>query len=298
MDFHAFALPSGRWLGIFVGFRDGFLWPLILLFLCEVSVAAERFRLSVPAESPLNPVVCFEVYVPDGLPSGHPVLLLVPGCNGKGGEFLDSREWTDFADREGAVLLAPTFRTNLREIRERSGYYYPGIWSGKAVLDALEELQRRVPIRMDKIFVFGFSAGAHFAHRFALWRPDRVGAFVAYSAGWWDFPDERLKTVPALILCGEDDPRLNASLAFAQKGLVLGCPWIWRSYPGTGHELTEEVTRMARVFLAHYLRGEPDSPVVGDAQTYRHCAAGEEPPAICRVVLPSREIAAVWEGKP
>lgn len=278
-------------------------FPLLACVLFGQTVlGSERFNISVPTKSPLNHIVLFDAYVPDaGSGSPRHVLLLVPGYNGNGAALL-ARDagWTEFAEMEGVVLLAPTFKTNLDEIRQRQGYYHPEHWSGQAVFDALEELGQRASVKTEKIFLFGFSAGAHFAHRFALWRPDRAGAFVAYSAAWWDEPTMAVKDVPALIMCGEEDLRLNASLTFAQKGLALGCPWIWRSYEETRHEITPEVLEMARVFLRHYIRNDETHPVVGDIQDFRICAPedAESLPAICRVVLPSKKIAEVWAQSP
>ncbi len=276
---------------------------LIFILCGQASVTAERLRFTVPTESPLNSGVSFEAYLPSlrEPEAQRAVLFLVPGYNGEGSWFLSSEHgWTAWADREGVILLAASFRTNLEEIHSRRGYYYPDQWSGRAALDAVEELSRRTPVQKGKVFLFGFSAGAHFVHRFALWSPERVGAFVAYSAAWWDEPNERLREVPGLIMCGEEDLRLNASLAFAQKGLLMGCPWIWKSYSGIGHELTPAINEMARGFLSHYMRGEKDEPLIGDIQTFRICQSSEAEnvPAICRVVLPSRKVASLWEEKP
>lgn len=281
-------------------------WGGVLAVFVGTGWAGERMRFEVETPSRLNPQVVFEAYVPAGQENGigRPLLFLVPGYNGNGGAFLiPDAGWLAWADREKVVLLTATFWTNPEEIQARRGYYYPEEWSGEAVFAAVKEVAARTPVRGDSLLLFGFSAGAHFVHRFARWAPGRVGAFVAYSAGWWDEPNARMKTVPALIMCGEDDPRLNASLAFAQAGLVLGCPWIWRSYPQTGHAITPEVNEMARVFLAHYAQ-EPEVrkkavSLVGDAQTFHLCSRleAEGLPAICRIMLPSREIADVWKEK-
>jgi dienelactone hydrolase len=40
----------------------------------------------------------------------------------------------------------------------------------------LEQVGKEAGVQTDKILIFGFSAGAHFAHRFALWKPERVKA--------------------------------------------------------------------------------------------------------------------------
>lgn len=183
------------------------------------------------------------------------VLMLVRGYNGSGKAWITGENaWTRFADREGMILLAPTFKTDVQEVHSHKGYYYPELWSGKATLEALRQLHERTGADVKKILLFGFSAGAHFTHGFALWKPGRVKAFVAYSGGWWSKPTAALRDVPALILCGEADPRLEPTLEFFQEGAALHLPWIWRSYAGLGHEMRPEIIRMSEAFLAYYAK--------------------------------------------
>lgn len=223
------------------------------------------------------------------------VLLLVPGFNGSGQALLDGR-WAEFADECGLLLLAPTFHANAEEIQRREGYYYPELWSGAAIEQALAELTRREKVNTDKILIFGFSAGAHVAHRFALWKPARVKAFVAYSAAWWDRPTTKLRAVPALLMCGEQDDRLGATREFFERGLKLELPFVWRAYRGTGHQMTPAVQRMAEAFLRHYACSAKGEPQAGDVQTYRFVPAAQsnEIPSAVRIVLPSRAVAEVW----
>ena len=261
--------------------------------------------------------VPFFVFLPENLSRDASVLVLVPGYNGSGRDMLDAG-WTEFAEREGLVLLAPTFETNVGELRRAEGYYYPEQWSGAVVEAGVRELERREGVDTRKILIYGMSAGAHFAHRFALWKPESVKAFVACSAGWWSEPTEKLSGVPALIMCGESDPRYRATLEFFDKAIAVGLPWVWRSYRYTGHDLTPAARRMAEVFLAHYAKemrklrcarsslspdpeaaasGKSQDWLWGDRQTYRWVGADqadEIPPAV-RVKLPSKEVAEVWE---
>jgi predicted esterase len=136
-------------------------------------------------------------------------------------------------------------------IATRPGYYYPEQGSGAEVERMLEQVGKETGVQTDKILIFGFSAGAHFAHRFALWKPERVKAFVAYSAAWWSEPTEALREVPALIVCGEADrPRFEPTKEFFERGQALGLPWVWRSYEGVGHTLTPRIRDLAEAFLA------------------------------------------------
>lgn len=238
------------------------------------------------------------------------VLALIPGYNGDGRAMID-KAWSEFADREGLVLVAPTFKTTKEEVHSGKGYYYPAQWSGEVVLEAVRriaetEKKKGIDIETDKILIFGFSAGAHFAHRFALWKPGRVRAFAAYSAAWWGEPTAEARRLPGLIMCGEADPRHEASREFMAKAQALGLPWIWRGYRHTGHEMTPDVIRMAQAFLAHYAH-PPDSqpstfnaqpPLIGDTQSYRFYSADSAEAALipedARVELPSPAVAKAW----
>ncbi|MEI6073687.1 MAG: dienelactone hydrolase family protein [Verrucomicrobiae bacterium] len=236
-----------------------------------------------------------------GIPTG--VLLLVPGYNGSGSAMLDER-WSRFADEHGLVLLAPTFQTTPEQLKKEKGYYYPEQGSGGQVEAALAEVRRKTGVKTDQVLIFGFSAGAHFAHRFALWKPERVRAFVAYSAAWWSEPKASLRPVPALIMCGETDERYEATRAFFEKALALHLPWVWRSYKNTGHQLTPAIRLMAEVFLAHYAgetssrettQSDSDGDVFyGDIQTYRVVPDKDSIPEEVRVELPSQTVAETW----
>lgn len=269
---------------------------ILLLLVFPVAVFGEVGKFEVPAVG-RAPSVAFYYRVPDSRAVG--VLLLVPGYNGSGEAMLDGR-WSRFADEQGLVLLAPTFQTSPEELKKGQGYYYPEQGSGLQMERALSELARKTGVKTDRILIFGFSAGAHFAHRFALWKPDRVAAFVAYSAAWWSDPNASLKNVPALIMCGEADERYEATRAFMEKALALHLPWVWRSYKNTGHQLIPAVRFLAEAFLAHYggcLSDEGKEAILfGDIQTYQVVPAAEREtiPEQVRIALPSESVAEAW----
>jgi pimeloyl-ACP methyl ester carboxylesterase len=256
-------------------------------------------EVRVRTASRLNPDVVFHYRLPGAKPYAG-VLVVVPGFNGDGRDWLrDGGGWAEFAEQEKLVLVAPTFKTNEEEIHARHGYYYPEEWSGKATLETLDRIHRETGVDVRKVLLFGYSAGAHFTHRFANWRPDRVRAFVAYSAGWWDAPSPALRGVPALVMCGEDDPRFGATREFMRKAQALHLPWLWRSYAGTDHEITPAVRRMAEAFLGACQRGGEAKALAGDLQTYEvFPQGGDEAEAIpeeLRVALPSRGVAEIWK---
>ena len=286
---------------------------IALWFMFSIRVAGaevdtlKTVKISTPSE--LNKEAVFWYRAPLG---GAPVglLMLVPGCNGDGrGMLNESGPWARFADEAHLVLVGPTFKTTLEEVHSRQGYYYPELWSGAATLKALEQIRAQTGVRSNKVLIFGFSAGSHFAHRFALWKPEKVAAFVAYSAGWWDEPKASLRDTPGLIMCGEADERFDSSFAFFVQGRRLGLPLIWRGYTGMGHELKPQVLKMAQTFLGYYAqqqkleqvarRRQPSgTPFIGDIQSYRFYPESSPEaahiPLESRVGLPSLELAKVW----
>ena len=267
----------------------------LMLLCCVLSAAEEQWAVSSHGMD-----VPFISWQAEGAKAGAGVLVLVPGYNGKGEEMLDPR-WKEFAAKNGLVLLAPTFRAEGQENNGGKGYYYPEQGSGEVMEKALAEVTRRTGVATDKVLFFGFSAGAHYVHRFALWKPQQVKVFVAYSAGWWSEPTAQVRNVPALVMCGEADERYAATWEFFKKGQRLGSPWVWRSYKETRHVLTPAVRGMAEVFLAHYAGIERQAgvagPLYGDIQTYRSVGrAGRETiPEEFRIELPSAAVAEVWE---
>ena len=281
---------------------------LVLLLDCGVTSAGNIDEVQITSKSPVDPQVEFYFRLPEkvngkisaSLKEG--VLLLVPGFNGDGRMFLQEPIWTHFADQEDLILVSPSFHTTLEEIQANEGYYNPKLWSGDATLSALDKIAAKTGAKTDRILIFGFSAGAHFTNGFVLWKPERVKAFVCYSAAWWQAPTAALHDLPGLVMCGEDDERYNASLAFMRQGQELGLPWIWRSYKGTEHVMTPKIAKMAQAFLAHYARDVKPfrtGGIIGNMQTYEYFdekspEAGKIPKDL-RITLPSKTVAEVWK---
>ena len=197
-----------------------------LLTLCcgHFSAAEEQWAVTSRSQSTL-----LETWRAERVNVAVALLVLVPGYNGCGERMFDTR-WKVFAEKNGFVLLAPTFKAEGME-NNHGKDYYPEQGSGKILEDGIAEAGRRYGVQTEKVLFFGFSAGAHVSHRFALWKPDRVEAYVAVSAAWWSEPTEKMRDVPALIMCGEDDPEVRAQ------------PRIFQERPGAGLPVGVEVVR-------------------------------------------------------
>jgi len=78
--------------------------------------------------------------------------------------------WSVLAEREDVIVLAPIAAGS-------QGGWVPDR-DQPAIACALAELARRYPIDLDRRYLWGFSAGAHFGHALAL---GNAGRFAAYA---------------------------------------------------------------------------------------------------------------------
>jgi pimeloyl-ACP methyl ester carboxylesterase len=179
------------------------------------------------------------------------ILVLVPGCNGDGEAMATDANWLRFAEEKRLMLVGLSFASEINALHNGTGYYYAAEGSGKLLLDALDRLTAK-PL---PVLLYGFSGGAHFTARFAEWRPGRVAAWCAYSAGWWDAPAPSASRPFGIVACGESDERLGASLFYFKAGRAVGRPWLWVGVPGSAHVEDARVAAFARETFAAVLDG-------------------------------------------
>ncbi len=177
------------------------------------------------------------------------VLVLCPGCNGNGKEWIQDPLWQQFARDHNLDLIGISFASPVSLLTSGRGYYYPEQGSGRLLLDGVAQaFHQELPL-----ILYGFSGGAHFTAGFTDWKPERVTAWCAYSAEWWDKPVTSDSNPPGLVICGENDERLGASLMFFKEGRVLGKPWLWITAPRTGHSIFAPAEGFVRDYFAAIL---------------------------------------------
>jgi pimeloyl-ACP methyl ester carboxylesterase len=255
----------------------------------------------------------------------HRLLYICPTYNGdaelvirgeKGNEAL-----INLAEERGWFVLSGTFKQQGGEVRDRkASYYYPEGFSGRAVVEALEQVAKKYPVDPNRILMQGLSGGAQFVHRFAIWAPDRVTAVAINSCSWFDAPNAKCNQVAWLVTIGESDPSFANTLEFVDQLREVGAAPLFRSYLGMVHEGSEAVTRLNLAFLRFYdehTRHElgqrrssltrPEEllamkaeamPFVGDSQDWKYAPNTEENreniAEDSRIFLPSEEIARLW----
>ena len=109
-------------------------------------------------------------------------------------------DWRPLAERHGFVLVVPEFPEsefkgaagyNLGGLVDRNGEAGPRAVSAFAAIEPLfDDVRARYGLTTNAYFLYGHSAGAQFAHRFALFGfGPRARATIAANAGWYTFPD-------------------------------------------------------------------------------------------------------------
>lgn len=190
-----------------------------------------------------------------GLPSNGnetAVLVLCPGTNADGANFLKEAPWVEFAQNHKLGLVTLRYTSDPEKLHgaERQGYYWPDQGSGQALLD---EIKRKYGKDLP-ILIFGFSGGAQFTGRFIEWAPDRILAWAAYSAQFWDKPSEKMTRARGIVACGDlDGLRWHPSFSFFYAGRELGLPWVWISRPQTGHARSGKLEEFIRMFFEEEL---------------------------------------------
>jgi len=156
-------------------------------------------------------------------------LLVVIHGSGRNHQLVRDR-FISFADRFGYILLSPLFPCGITDSNDRDSYKYfttDKVQYDKVLLAMIDEMSDRLHLEIDNYFMFGFSGGAHFAHRFFYLHPDKLSYLIIASPGsvtlidtdkdWWvglrdieerfdiKFNIESLKIPQIKLLVGEED---------------------------------------------------------------------------------------------
>ncbi len=214
---------------------------LILLFSAACSAGATEGIDSIPTDNYANPRLDYYYYIPsnvieNGNNSHSPILIAVPGLSDRG-EHLVSKEVKEFADEKGVVIIAPSFIWDEQNWSARQSYQYPAAWSGDALLKIINQVKEKTKITPAGLYLFGFSAGAQFALRFCLWKPEQCIACAAHGSGGTIIPDRPIAVRFFVTVGTQDGERTGQAKTFYNAARNLGIDVIYREYDA-GHWLT------------------------------------------------------------
>lgn len=175
------------------------------------------------------------LYIPRKVGAGAPIFISVHGISGNAHEH--ATQFAPFAERYGVVLIAPLFPWKEFPDYQRLARYSPQNKRRRAdhaLQRIVTEVGALTGAKTDQLYLFGYSGGGQFVHRYAMVYPNQVARYVVGAAGWYTFPDPtvtyprgikprtdlpdmqfdlcRFLAVPASVLVGERDVRAGTAL--------------------------------------------------------------------------------------
>ena len=165
------------------------------------------------------------VFVPASAAPDARVMVSVHGISRNAHE--QAAVFAELCEARGIVLVVPSFTAERHKQYQRLGRRPRGSRADLLLNRFLEEVASLSGADVTQIHLFGYSAGAQFAHRYLMGHPHRVARAVVVAAGWYTFPDpgrrfpyglrpnralkdlrfdpEQFLRVPIEVLVGEQD---------------------------------------------------------------------------------------------
>ncbi len=179
-----------------------------------------------------DPRQFYYLYLPQAKYSRTSLFVSIHGVKRMAKEHADA--FATFAEHYGVALVVPVFPADRFSDYQRLGVSKKSLRADETLHDILEEVSMLTAINTDQLFMFGYSGGGQFVHRYAMAYPERVKRIVVAAPGWYTFPDQALKypygiantrkisghafdpasflTVPSCVVVGEKDIRRDAEL--------------------------------------------------------------------------------------
>lgn len=170
------------------------------------------------------------------------VLVLVPGSNGDGRRDAEDSVWQAFATRNALAIVACRFTDKTHDQSFIEEYANVSQGSGQALLDVINRFADRShhpELATAPLVLWGMSAGGQFNYEFAVWKPERVAAFVVNKGGiyYTALTPRATRAVPAMLFIGGSDlvsrrETITGLFALNRRG---GALWALGDEPGAAH---------------------------------------------------------------
>lgn len=169
-------------------------------------------------------------YVPARWRAGMPIVAAVHGISRNARE--QAALFAPLAEEYGFALIAPLFcRERYRDF-QRLGLEGRGRRADTFFAQAIDQFCQWLDVGTQRVHVVGYSGGAQFAHRYALFHPERLQGVVLGAAGWYTLPDAKQAyplgladlpaglpvsvdswlALPMLVLVGSEDTERDGAL--------------------------------------------------------------------------------------
>ncbi|VAW06122.1 hypothetical protein MNBD_ALPHA04-1432, partial [hydrothermal vent metagenome] len=125
-------------------------------------------------------------YIPTGVGGEAPILVCLHGLRRNPAEQIF--RLSSLADRAGCALIAPHFsRSRFRHFQTLAPDKEGNL--PEALFDAsLDDFARRFRFSGERLFLFGFSGGGQFVHRYAMLGRRKIDRIAIAAPGWYTLP--------------------------------------------------------------------------------------------------------------
>ncbi len=131
--------------------------------------------------------ISYFAYVPE---NATQLLVLVHGISRNAEEIISSFQAN--AENKNIALIAPLFTADYAKDYQRLGRNGRGPRSDYQLFSILKDFEANFCTKINRFHLFGYSAGAQFAHRFAFAYPNLVKKVAIAAAGWYTLPTSAL----------------------------------------------------------------------------------------------------------
>jgi poly(3-hydroxybutyrate) depolymerase len=196
----------------------------------------------IKTDNDANRDLSFYYYMPSAImeneQSSYPALIMIPPLSKPGKSFV-SQPFRNFADKNSFIIIAPSFIWDKKNWETKTSYQYPSVWSGDALLSIIERVEEKNGISISELYLFGFSAGAQFALRFCLWRPELCAACAAHGSGGTVLCTEWIDVKFLVTVGTKDMTRIEKAKAFYESAQNNDIDVLYKEF-NTGHSLTPD----------------------------------------------------------
>ena len=223
--------------------------PALLLHSCAILAAlstplsAQSFDAKVPPGENYQ-TAQFRLWHPESVDVLRAIVVLVPGSNGDGRREVEDSAWRELARKHDLALLGVYLTDKRHPQMFIEEYVDVARGSGAALLEAVDRFASESghpELNRGPLLLWGMSAGGQFNYEFALWKPERVLAFVVNKGGIYYSAQasEAAQQVPGFFFIGEEDIEFRNDII---QGIFsinrrAGALWALAVEPGVSHEV-------------------------------------------------------------
>lgn len=213
----------------------------LLLFSLAAPSPSQTLDVSLPPGENYDKAA-FRLWHPPEIETLFAVLVLVPGSNGDGRGQVEDETWRELAHEHDLALLGVQMTDKRHEQMFIEDYVDVKRGSGDALLQALDMFANQSghgEISTAPLLFWGMSAGGQFNYEFALWKPERVLAFVVNKGGIYYSAQasKAAQLVPGMFFIGETDLEFRNDIIAGIFAINrrAGALWALAVEPGVGH---------------------------------------------------------------